>query len=57
METHGNQFLNDGVYFTLQATAVKLAQADSVANLPDGSDKFSQRNPKMDFRDSFLIMD
>ncbi len=27
------------------------SQADSVANLPDGSDKFSQRNPKIDFRE------
>jgi len=29
-----------------------LSQANCVANLPDGSEKFSQRNPKMDFREN-----
>ncbi len=35
----------------LHAAGELRSQADSVANLPDGSDKFSQRNPKIDFRD------
>jgi len=30
------------------------SQADSVANLRDGSDKVSLRNPKMDLRDFIL---
>ena len=31
-------------------TGGQRSQADSVANLPDNSDKFCKRNPKIDFR-------